>query len=1581
MSVSKKNSNPAVNTPTTGLEIAVIGMAGRFPGARNIHEFWENLKNGIETITFFSDEELEATGIDLQIIKNPGYVKAKGVLEGMEFFDSSFFSFIPPEAEIMDPQLRIFFECAWHALEDAGYNPDSYGGLIGLYAGKTDSFYWQAKTLLSGKNILSGGFKTALLNTHFCTLVSYHLNLKGPSLTVHTACSTSLVAIHTACMSLLGGECKMALAGGASVSLPQKSGYLYQEGMIYSPDGHTRSFDEQARGSVFGDGVGVVVLKRLKNALEDRDFIYAVIKGTVVNNDGIRKVGYTAPSVEGQAEALKSAYIMAEIEPESIGCIETHGTATELGDPVEIEALKMVFQSKNCPKDSIAIGSVKTNVGHLNVTAGITGLIKMVLALKYRLIPPTLHFEAPNHRIDFTDSPFFVNNRLMEWKTNGYPRRVGVSSFGIGGTNAHVILEEAPEGTRGLAPLSTEQPPRQHHLILLSAKTELALEEMTENLVEYFKDSLLNHGNHENPVNPGLILADTAYTLQLGRRTLPYRRMTVCPDVDSAIDALSSPGSSKVKTSHAKEEKRSVVFMFPGLGSEYVDMGSRLYQTEPVYREQMNHCFEILKSIMEYDMKAILYPGETGKVNSKPSPGLHQPEVVQPALFIFEYALARLLMHWGIKPRAMIGYSLGEYTAACLSGVFSLEDALKVIVTRGRLIGKIPGGKMIGVPLPLEQIKPFITAELSIAIDNGPSCIVSGPDGALEVFQDALKKQRCMCIPLPNTHAIHSPMMKSILEDFKTYLEKISLNNPRIPYVSNVTGDWITPRDAADPRYWTIHLKETVRFADGIQLLMKEPNPVFIEIGPGRDLNTLLVRHKQGDNQSNYRAVNLIKPARNKTPDDSYFLNKLGQLWIYGVNIDWKEFYKGEQRYRIPLPLYPFERQRYWIDIDPFKAGETMMASSLTRKKPDRADWFYTQQWLRSTLAARGGGTPAQSRWLLFIDDSSLGNRLVKRLEDENHYVVVVKTGESFNELELDEYAINPGNPGDYDNLFKRLVEAGKIPRNIVHLWCLAGARQLNPGKESLGCILDMGLYSLLDIARAIGNNSIPDEIQLGVITGNMQYVTGEEELYPGKAAVLGPVKIIPLEYSNISCRSIDIIDPGENSGKIEFIMENLIREFSTGFKDQPVIAYRGAFRWQETFEPVKLDLNQTPPRQPRLKEKGVYLVTGGFGGMGFVLAEHLVKTLKAKLILVDILTPPTGEKLDKWLYSDERKKEIREKKQKMEEWESLGAEIQVHDVDISDYRGMKEVISKAEEQFGKINGVIHTAGLIDYAGVIRRRTREMTGELLAAKIKGTLVLDELLGHGQLDFMVLFSSIGNVLYKIKFGQVGYNAGHEFLDVFSFYKQQQGRYTVTIDWNDWTEVGMAIRAANKRNAGSSLPGNSAGSENILSISPAEGIDVFRRIVENNINRVVVSHRDIHRLMEFISNPAREGAQTPALGGTSEKTAALNERPGISTEYEPPTNELEQFIIGIWEQTLGIKKIGITDDWFDLGGDSLIVTQVISRIREVYPLEISLDIFFENPTIAQLAEMIKELLYEKVRDLSEEELDALTEQDIL
>ncbi len=899
MSEPEENINPGL----TGGEIAVIGMAGRFPGARSIAEFWENLKQGKESIPYFSDEELIESGNSPELLTDSHYVKAKAMMEDVDYFDPAFFNYTMLEAEMMDPQLRILHECTWQALEDAGYNPDKYEGFIGFYVGAGTNFYWLARLLAHTKNP-SENFGLVSLNDSYAvsTQVSYRLNLKGPALTLQTACSTSLVAIHTACQALLAGECDMALAGGVSVKLPVKNGYIFQGGMVLSPDGHCRTFDARAAGTVSGDGVGVVLLKPLENALEDRDHIYAVVKGSAVNNDGSRKVGYSAPSVKGQAEVIRIAQQAAQVEPESITYVEAHGTATNLGDPVEMRALVQAFATDK--KQFCRIGSVKSNVGHLDNAAGAAGFIKTVLALYHQLVPPSLHFETPNPEIDFENTPFIVNTELHRWQNDKFPLRAGVSSFGIGGTNVHVILEAWSTGGRGEF-MYSRPGSRPFHLMLLSARTSSALERITGNLVDFLE-------NH-----PGLNFVDMAYTLQLGRKSFAYRRSLVCRDAQEAVHLLSSGDSKKVHTHHlTSDENPLVVFMFSGLGSQYVNMGFDLYQDEPVFRQEMDRCFEILRPLLGYDLEDVLYPRLSNKRpangNQVATTDIDQPQISQLVVFIFEYVLAKLLLKWGIKPSCMIGYSFGEYVAACIAGVFDLEQALKLIVQRGRLIDKTPPGAMLSVPLARQELRSLLHArpELSLAIDNGPSCIVAGTKAAVEVFAGELKQKKYLCMYLNTCHAIHSHLMNSILDEFEARVRSITLKAPQIPYISNVTGQWITAEEVIEPAYWTRHLASTVRFADGINELVKEPRVVFIELGPGRDLSTMIQRCLGED----HLHLNLVRPAQKEVPDTAYLLDRLGRLWLYGLQPDWDGFYDSRTGYRVPLPTYPFEKQGFPVD-------------------------------------------------------------------------------------------------------------------------------------------------------------------------------------------------------------------------------------------------------------------------------------------------------------------------------------------------------------------------------------------------------------------------------------------------------------------------------------------------------------------------------------------------------------------------------------------------------------------------------------------------------------------------------------------
>ncbi|MGD9162843.1 MAG: beta-ketoacyl synthase N-terminal-like domain-containing protein, partial [Desulfobacteraceae bacterium] len=854
--------------------IAIIGMACRFQGIRNMEEYWLKLRDGKETISRYTDEELISAGEDPSIIKNHAYVRAGALLEDIEMFDAAFFGFSPRHAEITNPQHRIFLECAHEALERAGYTPNNR---VGVFAGSGPNRYLHNKSFDSSVFENNDPFQIMISNDNnfLSTLVSYKLNLDGPSLNIQTACSTSLVATHVACQSLLNNECDLALAGGITVGRFQKRGYVYTEGGIMSPDGHCRAFDSGANGTAPGSGVGIVVLKRLKDALSDGDKIDAVIKSSAINNDGSLKVGYTAPSVERQSAVIRQAQVQAGISSDTISYVETHGTGTILGDPIEIKALTRAFREDTQEKDFCAIGSVKTNIGHTDTAAGVAGLIKTVLALKNKQIPASLNYKEPNPEIDFENSPFYVNTELREWETNGNPRRAGVSSFGIGGTNAHVIVEEAPslpdENTR------TETTSRPYHLISLSAKTPSALDMANTNLLEHLEKHL------------ELDVSDVAYSLHVGRESFDHRRMLVCRDTDEAVELFRNGDSERVITRCKKDISQNVVFMFSGQGSQYVNMGLELYRNEQTFRDEIDFCAEFLEPELGLDLREIMFTSEDD--SGKAAEQLKQTAITQPALFVIEYTLARLLMSWGIKPTAMIGHSIGEYVAACLSGVFSLEDSLTFVALRGRLIQGLPKGSMLAVELSEEELKPLLEKGISIATVNSVNrCSVSGPSPEIGSFKEKMEKQGITCIDLHTSHAFHSEMMEPVLKEYADHVRRIYLDPPKIPFISNVTGTWITEKEATDPDYWARHIRHTVRFADGIKELLKIDDQVMLEVGPGRTLKTLAIQHP--DIKSRNIVLNLIRHPRETTPDMLFLLTTIGRLWVEGVKIDWQEFYR-----------------------------------------------------------------------------------------------------------------------------------------------------------------------------------------------------------------------------------------------------------------------------------------------------------------------------------------------------------------------------------------------------------------------------------------------------------------------------------------------------------------------------------------------------------------------------------------------------------------------------------------------------------------------------------------------------------------
>ncbi len=942
--------------------IAIIGMSGRFPGAADVEELWRNLRAGVECVRRFTTDELAAAGIDPQLLGHSKYVRARGVLRDVELFDAAFFDVSPREAELMDPQQRLFLECAWEALEGAGYDPARVPGPVGVYGGVTLSSYL-LHNLYQEELLRSVGAYQIGLGTdkdYITTRVSYKLDLKGPSVNVQSACSTSAVATVLACQGLLSYQCDMALAGGASIRVPQKVGYLYQEGGIDSSDGYCRAFDAKADGSVYGSGVGVVLLKRLEDALADGDPIEAVILGSAINNDGSAKVGFTAPSIEGQAEVIATAQALAGVDPASVGYVEAHGTGTALGDPIEVAALTQAFAdgSENGPPPagSCALGSIKTNLGHLSAGAGVAGLIKTVLTLKHREIPPSLHFEKPNPKIDFAATPFFVNDRLRPWESDGGPRRAGMSSFGLGGTNAHLVLEEAPERQPSGAS-------RRHQLVLLSARTETALEAMTDRLAA----DLAPRADGE--------LADVAYTLKVGRRAFPHRRMLVCGGREDACRRLTERDPRRL-LSRRGAGRRPLAFLFSGLGDHYLGMARGLVEEEPVFRDAVDRAAELLEPELGCDLRQVLYPEDAaapstggpdlrrmlGRGDADPGGDaagerLRRTAFVQPVLFVIEHALARLLGQWGLVPEAVIGYSLGEYTAACQAGVMSFEDALELVARRARLIEELPAGAMLAVPLPRPRLEPLLAGALDLAAVNGPHlCVVSGPEDAVEELRQRLDAEGTPCRRLATSHAFHSRAMEPVAARLTELVRQVRLEPPRIPVLSNVTGTWLTPEEATDPGYWSRHLCGTVQFSDGLATLWQGSRRVLLEVGPGQGLTSLALQHTAAGPES--IALPTLRSQFEGEHDQAFLLGALGKLWLAGVEVDWQGFYAEQQRRRVTLPTYPFERKRYWIE-PAASAGPPGRRARVTGAAPPMAAPFGLRQRLAPSEPSAVAPPPA----------------------------------------------------------------------------------------------------------------------------------------------------------------------------------------------------------------------------------------------------------------------------------------------------------------------------------------------------------------------------------------------------------------------------------------------------------------------------------------------------------------------------------------------------------------------------------------------------------------------------------------------
>ncbi len=1236
-------------------DVAVIGMSCLFPGARGTTEFWRNLCHGVESVTNFSDEELESSGIDPTLLRDPNYVKSAPVLNDIDLFDASFFDFTSREAEITDPQQRIFLECAWEALEDAAFNPETFSGLVGVYASICANSYLM-HNLASSPVVKAGarGFQLLIGNDkdYLATRVSYKFNLKGPSIVVQTACSSSLVAVHLACEGLIAGECDAALVGAVSIRVPQRSGYLYEVGAVGSPDGHCRPFDAQAQGTTFGSGVGVVVLKRLEDALADGDCVHAVIKGSAVNNDGSLKVGYTAPSVEGQAAVIAAALDIGGIDAESVTYVEAHGTGTPLGDPVEVAALTQAFRTQTQRNQFCAIGSVKSNIGHLDTAAGMAGLIKTILALKHKQLPPSINFHQPNPKINFESTPFYVNATLSDWSRGKTRRRAGVSSFGIGGTNAHVIVEEAPF----VGPSEQTNRPQ---LLLLSAKTSSALNQMTSNFAERLRQ--------QSEPN----LADVGYTLLVGRKTFSHRRMLVCRSVDEAARLLETQDARRVVSAFQDKQRRRLIFMFPE-DMDYTNIGRELYQEEPSFRDHFDRCAELANPYLSCSLHSILDPITRDK-----------PEHVFTSfvLFALEYALAQMWRNWGLDPYALIGYGVGEYVAACFSDVLSLSDALFLV-------------------------------------------------------------------------AAHTE-----IEGVDKRLKELKLQPPGIPFLSGITGTWITSSEAVDPGYWARRLRDPHGTRFDLPQVLQETDGVVLQIGSLSSRNEI-----------------------------ESCLEALGQLWLAGVNVNWTKYYSGQRRRRMSLPTYPFDRKRYWID-PPRKPDEAPSVQQWSVKKPDLADWFYSPVWKQTvplTRPAPVSDLTPQACYVVFVDPFGLGPKLARCLERQEQEVVEVTVGRQFEKKHRGAYVVNPLKRKDYDLLFKELSFLGHTVNVIVHFWGLGSLDWLNSSYEELKTEW-FRFNSLLALAQALEGSGLDQALRLYVVSDKMQQVESTDSVDPEKSTILGPCRSIPHELPNVTCHSIDIIIPETGSAAEAQLLDQLVAEFSSP-SAETTLAYRGHQRWVQFCDATPL---HEGAGRCRLKSGGAYLITGGLGGLGLEFAEYLGRTMKARLVLVGRSQFPERKNWSEWLTAHGEEDPVSRKIRRLLAIENMGGEVLVVTADVTSASQIMMVAEQSLARFGELNGVIHAAG-IPGSGPLRQQTSEAAANVLAPKIRGAQVLETIATTTPLDFFVLCSSLASITGGG--GQMDYSAANAFLDAFAHQWTSSNCFTVSVNWGAWEDVGMTASAS-------------------------------------------------------------------------------------------------------------------------------------------------------------------------------------------
>ncbi len=1436
--------------------IAIVGLACRVPGAADPAALWRRLRAGDECISFCSAEELLAAGVPRTLLQDPRYVPAHGRLDGADGFDAAFFGFSAREARITDPQQRLFLECCWEALEDAGQARRAPSTVVGVYGGAGLNTYLRDHVCRELDPAQPGAAYQAVIandKDFLASRVAHRLDLRGPAVTLQTACSTSLVAVHVACQALLDGECDLALAGGVSVRELDAAGYLYEEGMILSPDGHCRAFDAAAAGTVAASGVGVAVLKRLREARDDGDRVRAVILGSAINNDGGAKVGFTAPSVAGQAAVISEALAVAGVAPETVTYVEAHGTGTALGDPIEVAALQQVFGNGRAAAGSCALGSVKTNLGHLDTAAGIAGLIKVVLALEHREIPPSLHFRRPNPRIDFTAGPFAVNAELRPWPGPA-PRRAGVSSFGLGGTNAHVVVEEAPLSTPGGTPRAVQ-------VVVLSAKTPSALAAARARL-----------GAHlERPEAPPP-LADVAHTLQVGRAAFRHRWAALCRSGDELVAACNGAAAGGTPWSaQGDAAERPLAFLFPGqLGRRGV--GRALYAAEPELRRAI-------------DEAAGHLGGERGEaLRGEAVTGEAALEWVQPGLFLAELALARLWASWGIEPEAVAGHGVGEYAAATLAGVLTWQEALDLLIVRGRLMAA-----------------------------------------------------------LPCCEGFHSALVEPVLGPFGEHLGRLRPRPPRRRWISMVTGLPVTAAAATDPAYWLRQMRAPVRFGAALDGLFVEPHRVLLEVGPDAVLTSLARRHPhRGDDALVESSLPRWRPAPGAAPDatdpQEHLLGTLARLWLAGASVDWPRFGAAEQRRLVGLPTYPFERRPHrWP------------AAAATAARQPLGDWSYVPSWRRGPPPAPAGARRPR-RWLVLADEGGVGAALAALLGGRGDQVLTVRRGEGLRRSGPLDWEIDPRTPAGFDDLFGALGRQGWQPDALVHCWQLASSAGPVSSPAPTGGVPE-AFAMLADLLRACARTGSLEALELTVVANGLAAVADGDELDWSKATLLSALRVLRQEHPGARCQAIDL-EPS-TAGETAQCAAALLAELDAG--GDGLVALRGRQRWLESWERMPL-----PAARPAegLRPRGVYLVIGGLGTVGFALASELAGSAAARLVITGRSAVAAGA--DAGDAGGEAGGNAR--CSRLRALARLGGEVLYLQADVADEAAMTRALRLGEARFGTIDGIVHAAGETGLAAFapLASVDRRLSRRHFDPKLGGAAVLARLLAGRQPDFILLCSSLAAVVGGV--GYLPYTAANLALDAaVESLARATGQRWLSIGWDGWWRGD----AGGRDGQGSE---GSEGSER-WTMTPEEGVEVFRRLLAARSRSAHLPPRLLVSTLDLPARARRAAAGAPAVAAAAPHRAAdrvaaavaasASERPPQAPRYVAPHGDSERTLAAIWSALLGVREVGADDDFLALGGDSLLAVQVISRLRAAAGVELPLQRLLGGSSLATLAQELDAL----------------------